>query len=77
VPNRSALVSETFAVPGPGRGVGILLTMTTMPLAEVKARLSEWVERAHAHHERLTVTLHCRPGALVAAHYFRRSASAG
>jgi len=38
-----------------------------MPLAEVKARLSELVERVSAHHERLTVTVHGRPTAVLMA----------
>jgi antitoxin YefM len=45
----------------------ILLTVTAMPLAEVKARLSELVGRVHAHHERVTVTVHGRPSAVLIA----------
>jgi antitoxin YefM len=45
----------------------ILLTMTTMPLADVKARLSELVGRVQAHHERVTVTVHGRPSAVLIA----------
>src|SRR5205085_11143390 len=45
----------------------ILLTMTTMSLADVKARLSELVGRVQAHHERVTVTVHGRPSAVLIA----------
>jgi antitoxin YefM len=45
----------------------ILLTMTTMSLADVKAHLSELVGRVHAHHERITVTVHGRPSAVLIA----------
>ncbi len=45
----------------------ILLTMTMMPLADVKTRLSELVGRVHAHHERITVTVHGRPSAVLIA----------
>ncbi|MGB6165406.1 MAG: type II toxin-antitoxin system Phd/YefM family antitoxin [Pseudonocardiaceae bacterium] len=41
--------------------------MTTMSLADVKARLSELVSRVHAHHERITVTVHGRPSAVLIA----------
>jgi antitoxin YefM len=41
--------------------------MTTMSLADVKARLSELVGRVHAHHERVTVTVHGRPSAVLIA----------
>jgi antitoxin YefM len=41
--------------------------MTTMSLADVKARLSELVGRVHAHHERITVTVHGRPSAVLIA----------
>ena len=46
----------------------ILLTMTTsLPLGEVKAHLSELVGRVHDHHERITVTVHGRPSAMLVA----------
>jgi prevent-host-death family protein len=41
--------------------------MTMMPLADVKTRLSELVGRVHAHHERITVTVHGRPSAVLIA----------
>jgi prevent-host-death family protein len=41
--------------------------MTTMSLADVKARLSELGGRAQAHHERVTVTVHGRPSAVLIA----------
>ena len=43
----------------------ILLTMTTLPLGEVKTHLSELVGRVHDHHERVTVTVHGRPSAVL------------
>jgi antitoxin YefM len=45
----------------------ILLTMTTLPLGEVKAHLSELVGRVHDHHERVTVTVHGSPSAVLVA----------
>jgi antitoxin YefM len=45
----------------------ILLTMTTLPLGEVKRHLSELVGRVHDHHERVTVTVHGRPSAVLVA----------
>jgi prevent-host-death family protein len=38
-----------------------------MPLAEVKAHLSELVSRVSSQHERLTVTVHGRPSAVLLA----------
>jgi antitoxin YefM len=38
-----------------------------MPLAEVKALLSELVGRVSSQHERLTVTVHGRPSAVLLA----------
>ena len=40
---------------------------TVMSLAGVKARLSELVGRVHAQHERITVTVHGRPSAVLIA----------
>lgn len=40
---------------------------TTLPLGEVKAHLSELVGRVHDHHERVTVTVHGRPSAVLLA----------
>jgi antitoxin YefM len=45
----------------------ILVTMTTLPLGEVKAHLSELVGRVHDQHERVTVTVHGRPSAVLVA----------
>ncbi len=46
--------------------VVILLTMSTpLSLAEVKAHLSELVSRVHGQHERVTVTVHGRPSAVL------------
>lgn len=45
----------------------ILLTMTTLPLGEVKTHLSELVGRVHDHHERVTVTVYGRPSAVLVA----------
>jgi len=44
-----------------------LLTMTMMPLGEVKSHLSELVGRVHDHHERVTVTVHGKPSAVLVA----------
>jgi antitoxin YefM len=41
--------------------------MTTLPLGEVKAHLSELVRLVHDHHERITVTVHGRPSAVLIA----------
>jgi antitoxin YefM len=41
--------------------------MTTLPLGEAKAHLSELVSRVHDHHERVTVTVHGRPSAVLLA----------
>jgi prevent-host-death family protein len=44
----------------------ILLTMSTpLSLAEVKAHLSELVARVNGQHERVTVTVHGRPSAVL------------
>jgi antitoxin YefM len=45
----------------------ILLTMTVLPLGDVKSYLSELVGRVHDHHERVTVTVHGRPSAVLIA----------
>lgn len=46
----------------------ILVTMTTvMSLASAKAHLSELVGRVHAQHERVTVTVHGEPSAVLIA----------
>jgi antitoxin YefM len=44
-----------------------LVTMTSLPLGEVKSHLSELVSRVHEHHERVTVTVHGRPSAVLVA----------
>lgn len=41
------------------------MTMTTMPLGEAKSHLSELVGRVHDHHERVTVTVHGKPSAVL------------
>jgi prevent-host-death family protein len=43
----------------------ILMTMSSVPLAEVKAHLSEFVSRVQAEHERVTVTVHGKPSAVL------------
>lgn len=44
----------------------ILMTMNTpLSLAEVKAHLSELVARVNGQHERVTVTVHGRPSAVL------------
>jgi antitoxin YefM len=40
---------------------------TTLPLGEVKSHLSELVGRVHDHHERVTVTVHGNPSAVLIA----------
>lgn len=41
--------------------------MSTVPLGEAKAHLSELVGRVHDFHERVTVTVHGRPSAVLLA----------
>lgn len=41
--------------------------MTTLPLAEVKSHLSELVGRVSSQHERITVTVHGKPSAVLLA----------
>lgn len=43
------------------------MTMSIMPLAEVKAHLSEVVSRVSGQHERVTVTVHGQPSAVIMA----------
>ena len=45
----------------------IVLTMTVLPLGDVKSHLSELVSRVHDYHERVTVTVHGRPSAVLIA----------
>ena len=45
----------------------ILLTMTTMSLADAKARLSALVARVSGQHERVYVTVHGKPSAVLLA----------
>jgi antitoxin YefM len=45
----------------------IIMTMSTHSLAEAKAHLSELVGRVQAHHERVTVTVHGKPSAVLLA----------
>jgi antitoxin YefM len=45
----------------------ILLVMTVLPLGDVKSHLSELVGRVHDQHERVTVTVHGRPSAVLIA----------
>jgi antitoxin YefM len=39
--------------------------METLPLAEIKARLSEIVDRVEGHHDRITLTRNGRPAAVL------------
>ncbi|MEI2642807.1 MAG: type II toxin-antitoxin system Phd/YefM family antitoxin [Candidatus Nanopelagicales bacterium] len=41
--------------------------MATIPLAEAKAHFSDVVHRVNTQHERVTVTVHGRPSAIVLA----------
>jgi len=43
------------------------LTMTVLPLGDVKSHLSELVGRVHDHHERVIVTVHGKPSAILIA----------
>lgn len=45
----------------------ILMTMTNASLAEAKAHLSELVNRVSTHHERVTLTVHGTPSAVLVA----------
>jgi antitoxin YefM len=45
----------------------ILVTMTILSLAEVKSHLSELVGRVNSQHERVTVTVHGKPSAVLIA----------
>lgn len=47
--------------------VVILMTMTFLSLAEVKSHLSELVGRVNSQHERVTVTVHGKPSAVLIA----------
>jgi antitoxin YefM len=52
----------------PAKSLVILMTMSeSLPLAEVKAHLSELVGRVGSQHERVTVTVHGRPSAVLVA----------
>jgi antitoxin YefM len=57
-------MAPTRAWTGEGQLV-ILLTMSSAPLAEVKAHLSEFVQRVGTQHERITITVHGRPAAVL------------
>jgi antitoxin YefM len=56
-------------VGGTGKGakaVTIILVMPdTLPLAEIKARLSEIVDRVEQHHDRVVLTRNGRPAAVI------------
>jgi prevent-host-death family protein len=41
------------------------MTMSTMSLADVKAHLSELVNRVQSEHDRVTVTVHGKPSAVL------------
>lgn len=43
------------------------MTMTVLPLGDVKSHLSGLVSRVHDYHERVTVTVHGRPSAVLIA----------
>jgi len=43
----------------------ILVMSNTLPLAEIKARLSEIVDRIEHEHERIVLTRHGRPAAVI------------
>ncbi len=41
------------------------MTMSTMSLAEVKAHLSELIHRVQTEHDRVTITVHGKPSAVL------------
>jgi antitoxin YefM len=43
----------------------MVMADTTLPLAEIKKRLSEIVDRVEAHHERVVLTRNGRPAAVI------------
>jgi prevent-host-death family protein len=43
----------------------MVMTMTTMSLADVKAHLSELVNRVQSEHDRVTITVHGKPSAVL------------
>ena len=43
----------------------MVMADTTLPLAEIKNRLSEIVDRVEAHHERVVLTRNGRPAAVI------------
>jgi prevent-host-death family protein len=45
--------------------LAIILAMETLPLAEIKNRLSEFVERVASQHDRVTITRNGRPAAVL------------
>ncbi len=49
----------------PGDMTRILVMNETLPLAAIKAHLSEIVDRVEAHHERITLTRNGRPAAVL------------
>lgn len=51
----------------PAADMVIFVTMSILSLAEVKSHLSELVGRVNSHHERVTVTVHGKPSAVLIA----------
>ena len=49
----------------PRRQLAIILAMETLPLAQIKNRLSEFVERVASQHDRVTITRNGRPAAVL------------
>jgi antitoxin YefM len=43
----------------------IIVVMTTLPLAEVKSKFSEMIDRVEGTHDRITVTRNGRPAAVI------------
>jgi antitoxin YefM len=46
-----------------------MVMTTTLPLNEVKAKLSEMVGRAQDHHEEIVITVHGKPAAVLISVY--------
>jgi prevent-host-death family protein len=58
--------NETSPVLSALHGMTIILVMSeTLPLAEIKARLSEIVDRVEREHERVVLTRNGRPAAVI------------
>src|SRR5579859_3705916 len=64
-PPRFRTVRRRVQIPGPRPVLAIILAMETLPLADVKNRLSEVVEKVASQHDRVTITRNGRPAAVL------------